>query len=56
MCKLGDSTQITYHSIRVVGEEIIYLVMYNAGLNGTNESMLEYSDYMAANYNILARH
>ena len=36
MYKLGNSTQITYHSIMMVGEDIIYLVMDNAGVNGTN--------------------
>ena len=54
--ELGNSTQIIYGSIRVVNEEIIYLVMDNARDNKTNESMLEYSEYMAANYNIVVQH
>ena len=36
MDKLGNSTQSSYCSIRVVSEEIIYLVMDNAVVHGEN--------------------
>ena len=56
MDKLGNSTRITYRSIRVVDEKIIYLLMDNAGGNGTNEAVLEYSEYLAEKYNIVVNH
>ena len=34
MDDLGNSTQITYHNIGVVDEEIIYMVVDNTGVNG----------------------
>ena len=37
----------------MVDKEIIYLVMGNVGEHGVNEAMLEYSEYLAAKYNIL---
>ena len=56
MDKLGNSTQSAYHSIGVVDEVIIYLVMDNAVGHGVNESMLEYIEYLGANYNIVVHH
>ena len=44
MDKLENSTQSTYHSIGVVNEEIIYLVMDNTRGHGTIESVLDYSE------------
>ena len=49
MDELGNSARSTYRSIGVVYEEIIYLVIDNAGGDATNESMLEYSEYLAEN-------
>ena len=40
MDELGNSTRSTYCSIGVANEEIIYLVMDNAGGHGTNEAVL----------------
>ena len=56
MDKLGNSTRRTYYSIGVVDKEIIYLVMDNAGGHGKDESVLEYSDYLSENYNIVVHH
>ena len=56
MDELGNSTQSTYRSIRVVEKEIIYLVMDNTGGNRENKTMLEYSEYLSDNYNILVHH
>ena len=56
MDKLGNSTRSTYCSIGVANEEIIYLVIDNAAGYGTNEAVLDYSEYLAANYNILVHH
>ena len=56
MYNLGNSTRSTYRSIGVVDEEIIYVVMYNVVGHGTNKSVLEYSEYMAENYNIAVHH
>ena len=56
MDKLGNSTRSTYRSIGVVDEEIIYLVVDNAGGHGANEAVLEYSEYLTANYNIVIHH
>ena len=56
MDKLGNSTQITYRSIGVFDEEIIYLVTDNTGGHGTNEAVLDYSEYLAEKYNILVHH
>ena len=39
--ELGNSIQCNYRSIGVVDEEIIYLVMDNAGGNGKDEFMIE---------------
>ena len=41
MDELGNSTRRTYRSIGVVDEEIIYLVMDNAGGHGKIEAILE---------------
>ena len=54
MDELGNATQTTYHSIGVAEEEIFYLAMDNAGDHGINEYMLEYSEYLAVNHNIVA--
>ena len=56
MDKLGNSNRSTYRSIGVTYEEIIYLVMDNAGGDGINEAVIEYSEYMAANHNIEVHH
>ena len=56
MDKLGNANWSTYRSIRVVDEEIIYLAMDNAGGNGKNGYLLEYSEYLAENYNIVVNH
>ena len=56
MDKLGNYARRTYLSIGVVGKEVIYLVMDNAGGHGTNEAVLEYSEYLAEIYNILVHH
>ena len=53
---LGNATQSTYCSIRVVGEEIIYLVMYNVEGYGENEDVVYYSEYLEANYSIVFLH
>ena len=53
MGKIGNSTQSTYRSIGVVSEDIIFIVMDNAGGHGTNKSMLYYSEYLTAKYNIV---
>ena len=49
MDKLGNSYGSTYRSIGVVDKEIIYLVMNKVGGHGTNEAVLEYSEYLARN-------
>ena len=54
--EIGNYALITYCSIRVVNEEIIYPVMYNMGVNGKNEALLDYSDYLKENYIIVAHH
>ena len=56
MDELGNSTQSTYRSIGVVDKEIIYTVIHNMIGHGENEAVLEYSKYLAENYNILVRH
>ena len=45
--KLGNYNRSTHLSIGVVDKEIIYLVVDNAVGHGTNESVLEYSEYLA---------
>ena len=55
MDELGNATRITHCSIREVDEEIIYMVMDNAGGHGKNESLLQYSEYLEENYNVLFR-
>ena len=40
----------------MVDEETIYLVMDNMGGHGTHEAVLEYSDYLVVNYNIVFHH
>ena len=37
----------------MVDKEVIYIVVDNAGSNGINEAVLEYSEYLAANYKIV---
>ena len=49
MDKLENSTQSTYHSIAVVDEEIIYLLMDNSVENGKNEAVLDYIEYLGVN-------
>ena len=53
MDELRNSTRSTYRSIGLVDKDIIYLVMDNAGGHGENEAMLEYSEYLEENYNIV---
>ena len=56
MDDIGNSTQSTYYSIEVVYEKIIYMMMDNMWGNRKNESRLEYSEYLAENYNIVVNH
>ena len=56
MDKLSNSTRSTYRSIRSVDKDIIYIVMYNVGGYGGNESVLDYSEYLVENYNIVVYH
>ena len=56
MDELVNSIRSAYSSIWVFNEEIIYLVMDNTGGHGKNEAVLEYSKYLAANYNIVVHH
>ena len=56
MDQLRNSTRSTYRSIGVVDEENIYLGMDSAGGHGTNEAVLEYSEYLAEKYNIVVHH
>ena len=56
MDELVNSNQSTYRSIGVVDEEIIYMVMDNAGGHGTDEAVLEYSKYLAEIYKIVVHH
>ena len=44
---------MNYCSIGVVYEEIIYLVMDNKEGHRKNEAVLDYSEYLAVNYNIV---
>ena len=37
----------------MIDEEIIYLIMDNAKIHGTNEAMLYFTDYMSDNHNIV---
>ena len=56
MDELGNATCSTYCGIWVVSKDIIYLVMDNAGGHRKDESVLEYSDYLSENYNIVVHH
>ena len=49
MDELVNSTQSTYRIIGLVDEEIIYLVVDNAGGYGENRAVLHYSGYLAEN-------
>ena len=40
----------------MVDKEIIYIVMGNVGEHRVNEAMLEYSEYLAENCNIIVHH
>ena len=55
MDKIGNTICITYSSIGLFYEEIIYLEMDNMGTNGKNETVLEYSEYLEENYNIVVQ-
>ena len=53
---LGNYPQITYCSIGVVVEDIIYMVMDKAVWHKKNESVLNYCEYLTENYNIIVHH